>query len=532
MSRAIRRQFGQNRQESRFRLAFGFGGQVSHATAGNLYNESGASMTGRSSAFRHRPIRSLPHEPRRRTMSAATSFALLVSLLSCAVDDAGANIDEWIARLGSNRYSQREAAAKQLEELGRGALPALRKAAAESPDPEIQVRAAVLQDRIEEALTIQPSMVRLNFGGVPLRDAIEAFGKQAEVKFSLSNANDPRWSKPVVFAESDPLPFWSALDRLCELGEMRLNLLGSPSLNRQATVMTLTKANGPPPKGIVGAVSRQGPFSAVLTNLNYTRNVTLANGNEPIVRPSAYTQFTASMQVYAEPRLMISSGGPPIIKEAIDDLGNALTLPVDDSRGTPRHFVSSMPSIYNRTLAASFSLIHPEQAGETIRRIAGTLPLTVAAFRSPALTAPLANAASKTFSNEIGSITVNGIDAPNAGNPAMTIELTIRPSESETASTPPSDLYGAGAALIQTQLEILDAKDNELRWHVRNINGPKANGEISVSVYISTGMNINPFQLGPDGNPIPLGPPDKIRYRALRQTAAELVFEFRDVPMP
>jgi hypothetical protein len=72
-----------------------------------------------------------------------------------------------VDRLGSPRYAEREAAADDLERLGRQAIPALR-AARDARDLEIRTRALALVNKIEGALLTQPTLVTLDFEDQPL----------------------------------------------------------------------------------------------------------------------------------------------------------------------------------------------------------------------------------------------------------------------------------------------------------------------------------------------------------------------------
>src|SRR2546430_1533947 len=63
-----------------------------------------------------------------------------------------------VARLGSGRFAERQAAATAIERLGARALPALRSAR-DVKDPEVRTRAAALIAKIEGALLTQPSLV-------------------------------------------------------------------------------------------------------------------------------------------------------------------------------------------------------------------------------------------------------------------------------------------------------------------------------------------------------------------------------------
>src|SRR5262245_64796387 len=59
-------------------------------------------------------------------------------------------IDRLIRLLGSEEFDQREAASRALERYGEGALGALRRAEAASPDAEVRRRAERLVGVIEE----------------------------------------------------------------------------------------------------------------------------------------------------------------------------------------------------------------------------------------------------------------------------------------------------------------------------------------------------------------------------------------------
>jgi hypothetical protein len=49
------------------------------------------------------------------------------------------SVDRLIQQLGSKKFREREATSQALDELGRAAWPALRRAAKESTDPEIRL---------------------------------------------------------------------------------------------------------------------------------------------------------------------------------------------------------------------------------------------------------------------------------------------------------------------------------------------------------------------------------------------------------
>jgi uncharacterized protein (TIGR03067 family) len=65
---------------------------------------------------------------------------------------ATTEVGRLVQQLGSEKFSEREAATKRLEEIGEAALGPLRKAAAQRDDPEVRLRAKGLLVAIERRL--------------------------------------------------------------------------------------------------------------------------------------------------------------------------------------------------------------------------------------------------------------------------------------------------------------------------------------------------------------------------------------------
>ena len=153
-----------------------------------------------------------------------------------------------VEKLGSASYAEREAT-KSLESLGSKALPAL-KPALKARDPEVRMRARALINKIEGNLLIQESLVRLDFKDATLDEIVKSLSKQAGFEVGLAPAGlapgGPRrtatsfGTRRVTLLESQPVPFWKAIDRLCEAGQ----------LTRQYQVVDL-RGQGAPQPGLV-----------------------------------------------------------------------------------------------------------------------------------------------------------------------------------------------------------------------------------------------------------------------------------------
>lgn len=139
-----------------------------------------------------------------------------------------------VARLASPEFREREAAAKALDALGEVALPALEKALATSDDAELIGRANDLVSRItrrvENAKLIAPTRVELDFTDVPLVDILAAIEQQSGYRFFLpkDSVEGGTRSKRVTICTEGPVPFWQALDALCEVAGLRVLGAGLP----------------------------------------------------------------------------------------------------------------------------------------------------------------------------------------------------------------------------------------------------------------------------------------------------------------
>lgn len=123
---------------------------------------------------------------------------------------------ELVARLGSDDFRTREAAHAALLKSGPEALPALR-AALESSDPEVRLRAAPLLVRLQRAADSAPRIVAkkiaLDYTKVPLAQAVTDLRARTGLNLTIDPARvaDPLRKITCVTGE---LPVWEAVEAL------------------------------------------------------------------------------------------------------------------------------------------------------------------------------------------------------------------------------------------------------------------------------------------------------------------------------
>lgn len=147
----------------------------------------------------------------------ATLAMLSLALVAVAAPPAARPAPaELVARLGSDDFRTREEAHAALLKCGPEALPALR-AALESTDPEIRLRAAPLLTRIQRAADSAPRIatkkVALNYTNVPLGQAVTDLRARTGLPLTLDPARvaDPLRKITCVTGE---LPVWEAVEVL------------------------------------------------------------------------------------------------------------------------------------------------------------------------------------------------------------------------------------------------------------------------------------------------------------------------------
>ncbi|MBX6313661.1 MAG: hypothetical protein IRY99_12195 [Isosphaeraceae bacterium] len=422
-----------------------------------------------------------------------------------------------VARLGSARWADREAAAVALERLGRAALPALR-AARQAKDPEVQTRAAALLERIESGLMVKPTLVRLDYRDRPLTEVIRDLSEQSGMALVLDADSSPRLAaRRLTLEEAEPLPFWEALDRLCQAGGLRHDLGTHELPGGRGMVLGVGLTEAPALPLQQGPTCDRGPFRIKLVRVRYERDRLLDLGPGDPADAASAEQFQVQMMILAEPRLMIGQYGHLRLTEAVDDRGNSLLpalpplLGAQGDEDTP--LIEFSPGA---TLQMPILLRYPKEPGQTIRRLCGTVPVAVASRKADPLVIPLLGAAGKTFRQGDLALTIHAVRA-EANEPQVTVELSVRTGtdDGERASRPLHSIPLVPEFLEQ-QIEVVDAHNRPY------VTFPQETaiqaGALRITLMLAPG----------DGATAPA----QLRYYGLTRAMTEVAFEFADIPMP
>jgi hypothetical protein len=482
----------------------------------------------------------------------------MATLLRWAPDDGPA---ELVARLGSPRFAEREAAAESLRRLGQPALPALRKARS-SQDLEIRGRASKLHDEIESLSLLQPTLVRLDFHDRPLSEVIEEIGRRAGISVTPGNApsmprrpqDRPSWpDRRITLEAPDPLPFWEAIDRLCRAGGLRRPYpphLHGPEDRFGRLVLEPGQAS--PPRTDVG------PFRVELLRICRERDLDLTPGLAPFIHRQMVisaggpgsgaeakeirsSSFFAELLISAEPKLRILGESSLERLKAVDGQGHSVLRESSaEARQAQLELFRINPQIDpmlhpELRFGAGSRISAPAQfrailladstpPGTRLAELKGVIAVAVMARQADPLVTPLVDVKDKTIENDQVRLTIHeAVVKPNVfhGELELTLE-TARAGETIKVQGPgigPIEI-NRPADCIQHELEILDNQGQSIGWSFLQAPAQRDRGRMRLMVRPrNQGEGLDFAKL-------------KFRVYTMVGAAIELPFSFTDVPMP
>ena len=390
-----------------------------------------------------------------------------------------------VEKLGSASYAEREAT-RSLENLGSKALPALRQSL-KSRDPEVRTRARGLINKIEGNLLTQASLVRLDFKDAPLDEVVKSLSKEAGFEVGLNRmgfAPEGRslGVRRVTLVEPQPVPFWNAIDRLCEAGQLtrQYQAVNMPGQVRPQPGVFLAYQ----PEPLTRPGYNHGPFHLDVVSLTYTSRILFnafdrqmpvamrsmmqraggvpnpagvpppgeaspaavpGSGQTKNARPSParHVQFMVQLQIVPEPRMAISRTANFQLLEAVDELGQSLLPSARNEERSPVQMgMIGSSGMVGMVPVLSAQLHRPETPGKLIKKLRGTIEVSVSTARSNPLVISLEGSVGKTFQNDERRVVVDSIDH----DPMMRQEVIVLTVDDLNDLFPVEPVNGSGLA--------------------------------------------------------------------------------------
>jgi hypothetical protein len=418
-------------------------------------------------------------------------------------------VEECLKRLSDGDPAVRAEAAREISNLGVEALPRLREGRS-SQDPETRRRLDELIPLLERKFLLSPKTVSLHMTNRSMRDVLNEISKQTGYKIAPWEAGfvpGPMGGQaangPVYTFQFDKLPFWQALDRVCESSGMVLqqNYWGDDYLRLAAA------------DSYVPFSSYSGPFKVMAVGFSYNRNNNFAEmPRDPHHRGGQMSENLAvNLSIAVEPRLPIIRLGMPKIAEALDGENHSLLPTAQDSSpgaASQRYYSGGSYRTYVQQVQAN--LAWPSKTARTVKIIRGMIPVSILADQTPSvITEKVLSAKGKKFKLTGASFHIE--DVQDLGGKQYQIRVGI----TEEGKENPNDWTRINT--LQQRLELLDAKGNKYHFYFSSMSN---NGSS-----VQATLMVQP--------PAPnVGPPARLVFHAWHLLDTEVAFEFQGLPLP
>jgi hypothetical protein len=452
-------------------------------------------------------------------LAVASLILFTIPLLSMAQESPNNKpVAKLIEELGDKDFKVRESAARAIDALGAEALPELRKAV-DHPDVEIRRRVAKWIPQLELAAFVAPKRVTLNITNQSLEKAINELTRQTGYTIVLPpNADN---SKPCTF-RCDHLPFWEALDRICQDG--KLAILDAWSVPNGVTLT--------PNDGVRPPVAYHGAFRLTVERIEYRketaeyRTIILGPVGEEAERKDAKSAATENVYIQVgirvEPRLRIFSMiEEPFVSQAIDNEDHSLPAEKNDQdslfRRGPRWMGNFDVNLIS-TETIRLSLRPSKEQVRTLKLLRGTLPVTLEKEKKTIVVSDnLEKARGKSVKVDGATIQIDSFIAKPEQN-RYSLAWTVAETNRDAAATPRAMPF----LPCDREFELQDSQGNRFEQQ----SGGSAGGGEGIAEYHYI------FAPSGVGKAVPLGPPTKLVMVKTVPLVYHIPFEFKDLRLP
>jgi len=403
-------------------------------------------------------------------------------------------IDRLVIDLGDEDFSRREAAQRQLAEMGPAAVSRLAAEMRLAADEERRSALQTILRQIEDEAVTGATRVSVEARQTSAYDVIASLAEQSGVRMQLLPIDLWRQdTAPAINLSARRQPLWSVLRRVCDQAGLE------PSVTDDG--IRLVASGGCGPTRGPGTVS--GPLLISAARIHHQRSIELSQGG---IR---HDEFVIGFNALAEPKLRIMPGPAAVtLSHAFDDVGNSLLLgqqpEISYGAGGP-------------VWSFAVRLRYPEKPGGRIERLGGTILLPVATQFAVVRIDDLAAAQSRVV--EAGGMRFAVRHVTQTGD---------RWEVGLSATTPSNDREDFGKVqqlLYNPDIRLLDAAGRSiLRSSGPNFTSSDHPGTLQMAMIFDRNLS--------DGRPTP-GPARSLVWRVpIASKTISLPFEIVDLPMP
>ncbi|HEV3260092.1 MAG TPA: HEAT repeat domain-containing protein [Gemmataceae bacterium] len=379
------------------------------------------------------------------------------------------SINALVARLGSGKFKERQAATRELDALGAAALDSLRTAAAD-PDAEVRRRATALADRIEKrietAQILTPTRFRFVCKDKPVVDAVAEFSRRTGFAVQIDPAGRTVLGSRRVTVDTGSTTFWDAFEKFCaKAGLVEAAPKTKPQpMNPYGNGMFVTSYYNPYGRTVSGPMMLEaGKPEHIPTCLAGAVRVKVLSTRIPLLghaRDEGETLF--GLEVDHEPQMQWQGVVGMRILKAIDDHGINLPQPnlyVGESASNPYEamgmVVWSMDGSYSQPQPKDprqvpVHLRLPRYRSKKLRQLSGVVSAQVVSPPMPLITVhDVLRAAGRTINGPDGHL-IKVIDAKRQLNGQVRIQVRIDTRRPNFGGGPAMMVMGGGMMAMES----------------------------------------------------------------------------------
>jgi hypothetical protein len=429
---------------------------------------------------------------------------------------ADAAVVKLIKDLGDEDYKVREKAGRDLAALGEKALPELRAALQAADNPEVQRRLAVLVRKLDHDRLVSPKTVTLSAKDTTIQAALDEISKQTGYKIEYGGGGGRRVKggpaggddEPKHTFEFDKTPFWVAVDKVATAAGC---VVFSDYDDETIRVYNQDSVNP--------YVAYAGPFRFLATQLYSNRSVQLSGVSRRGGGPYRQDNMNLSFQIQSEPKCPMLGVTRTEVVTALDEFGGSLVPPKDPNNRSEYYNNSRMRG---HNTYGNLNLSRSDRNATTIKTLKAKVGILLLTGTTPEITVtdPL-KVKTKTFTGrsvelEYGALTE---DANNKGH--YVLDVTLKKLGQSDPNRPDYNW----ADNIWQRIELID--EHGERYRTFGPNNFNNNGTV-VQLTVAYG----PEDRRGNRPPLKLGAPVKVVVNEWLSVTHEVIFEFKDIPLP
>ena len=358
----------------------------------------------------------------------------------------------------------------------------------------------------------RPALVTLNFRNQPVPDVVSALVERSGNPIKLQFHTQAGQAQGITLEAPESLPFWEALDRLCQAVGLQRHLIEGWPLGSIRDRLSL---DGPLGSIEYGPAHYVGPFRLGQFSLQrYHRHIYVPERQQPyrVDFGPAYAEF----EVLSEPRVLAVRTGPVTVIEAVDDQGRSLL----DSEALAEVDGSNAGRGLDAPARIHISLDLPKEPGGRLVRLRGVMPVEVGVRPTePTRVIPLEGSGGRTFRAGDLGVTIREFTLTDDGLAHLVLTVRIESQRGIRERVPRNVLNARLMNILNRQLELVDAQGRPV-------------GGLSGGAGPKDGTLRADYRTSPPYGSQGATAPTHLRVHAPVWVAWDVPFEFTDMPLP